>query len=71
MNIKSLATRGDEGAILAEAERGEDAAVRAYEQALQAGLPSQLEVAVRRQLNDVRATHDRVRELRDSFARTQ
>ena len=70
MDIKSLATRGDESAILAEAERGEDTAVQAYEQALQAGVPANIEGVLRRQLNDIKSVHDRVRSLRDSYART-
>ena len=38
MDIKAIATGRDEGAIIAECERGEDAAVRAYEQALAGAL---------------------------------
>jgi hypothetical protein len=39
INIKSLVTGKDEAAIVAEAERGEDAAVAACEQALGGSLP--------------------------------
>jgi uncharacterized protein (TIGR02284 family) len=63
MNIKSIVTRGDEGAIIAEAERGEDTAVRAYQDALRASLPAELRDLVQRQFTAVKAAHDRVREL--------
>jgi uncharacterized protein (TIGR02284 family) len=66
MDIKSIVTRGDEGTIIAEAERGEDVAVRAYEEALDAGLPSTIQQVVRRQFADVKAAHDRIRELERS-----
>ena len=63
MEIKSVVTRGDEGAIVAEAERGEDTAVRAYQDALNAGLPPELREIVERQFIDIEAAHDRVRQL--------
>jgi uncharacterized protein (TIGR02284 family) len=65
MDIKSLVTRGDVRAILAEAERGEDVAVRAYERAMGGGLPRELREIVDRQFGEIRAAHDRIRQLRD------
>jgi len=69
MNIKSTVTRGDEAAIIAEAERGEDTAVRAYQDALRASLPAELRALVQRQFTAVKAAHDRVRELERTHTR--
>jgi uncharacterized protein (TIGR02284 family) len=63
INIKSLATGKDEAAIISEAERGEDAAKKAYEEALDSGLTANVEAIVRRQFADVKQAHDRVRAL--------
>lgn len=63
MNIKSAVTR-DDASIVAEAERGEDAARKAYEDAFaEGGLPPTTAAVVRRQAERVRAAHDRVRSL--------
>ena len=66
INIKS-ALGGGEKSILNEAERGEDVAVRSYEKALQQNLPGDLSSVVRRQYDQVKQAHDRVRDLRDSW----
>jgi uncharacterized protein (TIGR02284 family) len=63
INIKSLVTGEDEGAILSECERGEDAAVKAYEEALKEGLPAEVAPIVERQYHLVRQAHDRIRGL--------
>jgi len=63
MDIKSTVSRGDEAAIVSEAERGEDSAVRAYQDALNAGLPTDLRGIVQRQFTEIKAAHDRVRDL--------
>jgi len=66
INIKS-ALGGGEKSILNEAERGEDVAVRSYEKALQQNLPGDLSSVIRRQYDQVKQAHDRVRDLRDSW----
>jgi uncharacterized protein (TIGR02284 family) len=63
MNIKSTVTGEDEGAIIAEAERGEDSAVRNYKDALAQGLPENLRAIVQSQYTQVQEAHDRVRSL--------
>jgi uncharacterized protein (TIGR02284 family) len=63
MNVKSAVTGRDDAAVVAAAERGEDVAVKAYERALTGGLPDAVQPVVARQLADIRAVHDRVREL--------
>ena len=66
INLKSAITGGDEHAILAECERGEDSAVEEYKKALGDGLsPSALEL-VSRQFDEIKAAHDRIRSLRDA-----
>jgi uncharacterized protein (TIGR02284 family) len=69
MNIKATVTGGDEAAIIAEAERGEDTAVRAYQDALRASLPIDVRDVVQRQFMAVKAAHDRVRELERTHTR--
>jgi uncharacterized protein (TIGR02284 family) len=66
MNIKS-ALGGGEQSILNEAERGEDVAVKAYQDALNQPLPADVAQVVRRQYDQVKAAHDRVKAMRDSW----
>ncbi len=68
INIKSLVTGKDETAILNEAERGEDVAKAAFEKATQMELPSNVATVVQQQSTQVKAAHDRVRDLRDSMS---
>jgi len=70
MNIKSAVTGKDDGAIIAECERGEDAAVDEYEKALQLQMAEETAIIVRRQYAAVKATHDRVRDLEKSHEHT-
>ena len=66
INIKQ-ALGGGEKAILNEAERGEDVAVKSYEKALEKPLPEPVAGVVRRQYAQVKQAHDRVRDLRDAW----
>jgi uncharacterized protein (TIGR02284 family) len=66
MNLKN-ALGGGEKSILNEAERGEDVAVSSYEKALKADLSPDVAGVVRRQFDDVRQAHDRVKAMRDSW----
>ncbi len=70
INIKSLVTGKDETAILNEAERGEDVAKAAFEKATQMNLPANVASVVQQQSTQVKAAHDRVRDLRDSMSNT-
>ena len=67
INIKSAVTGKDDASIISEAERGEDVAKRAYEEALTASLPASAAALVSRQAVQVRAAHDKVRSLERSF----
>ena len=66
INLKSAITGGDEHAILAECERGEDSAVEEYRKALDDGLSPSARELVSRQFADVKAAHDRIKSLRDA-----
>ena len=67
INIKSVVTGKDEKAILNECERGEDSAKKAYKNALEETLPSNVTETIRTQYTSVQAAHDRVKALRDSY----
>jgi uncharacterized protein (TIGR02284 family) len=67
IQVKTAISGNDDKTILAEAERGEDAAVAAYASALKRDLPADAKALVQRQYEDVKEAHDRVRALRDSF----
>ena len=66
INLKSAITGGDEHAILAECERGEDSAVDEYKKALDDGLTPSAQELVSRQFAEIKAAHDRIRSLRDA-----
>jgi uncharacterized protein (TIGR02284 family) len=68
INIKSAVTNRDRHAILAEAERGEDSAVAAYKDAMAKDLPAPVKEIVARQQTEVKAAHDKIRNLRDATA---
>ena len=64
INIKSAVTGEDEAAVISECERGEDSAVKNYQDALNdEQLPADLRAIVERQLTQVREAHDRIRAL--------
>lgn len=58
----------DDGAILAQCERGEGTAEHHYRRALDAMLPADARLVVERQYLDVLQNHVRIRELRDQRA---
>jgi uncharacterized protein (TIGR02284 family) len=58
--LASPITGMSEHAVLAECERGEDAAKAAYEAALQKSLPADVRTLVERQYEGVKANHERV-----------
>jgi len=67
INIKSAVTGKDDASIISEAERGEDVAKRAYDEALKGSLPASVTAVISRQAVQVRAAHDKVRSLERSF----
>lgn len=74
VNLKSIVTGKDEEAVLNEAERGEDHALKAYKEALEklakVAPASAAYSLVERQYHGVQRNHDQVKVLRNS-ARAQ
>src|SRR6266850_7123114 len=66
INLKSVVTGGDDHAILAECERGEDSAVEEYKKALDDDLSPAARELVSLQFPEIKAAHDRIRSLRDA-----
>ena len=67
IDLKSLVTGHDRHAILAECERGEDVAKKAYETALQAqNLPAGIQAVLQHQSQGVKQAHDEIKALRDA-----
>lgn len=67
INLRAALTAGDEPAILAECERGEDVAVEAYEKGLQKSLPASVATLVGNQYREVKAAHDKIKSLCDAY----
>ena len=68
VSIRSSLSGMDDHAILDECERGEDVAKRSYEKALAQDLPGDARRVIERQYAEVKANHDRVREMRNATA---
>ncbi len=66
INLKSALTTRDPHAVLSECERGEDSALKQYQEALNAGLPALLDAIVARQRQEIVVTHSAVRDARDA-----
>jgi uncharacterized protein (TIGR02284 family) len=63
IDIKSAVTGSDDGSVISECERGEDAAVSNYHDALSKDLPADVRSVVERQFAEVKKAHDRIRTL--------
>src|SRR4051812_2767697 len=66
INLKSAVTSGDDHAILAECERGEDSAVNEFKEAMEDSLSSPIREIVSKQYQEVLRAHDRIKDLRDA-----
>ena len=67
INLKSAITSGDDHAVLAECERGEDSAVAEYKKAMEdEDLSAPIRETISRQFTDVKNAHDRIKALRDA-----
>jgi uncharacterized protein (TIGR02284 family) len=67
MNLQSALATAESHAVLAECERGEDIAVKAYAAALgDRDLDAETRRLVQGQYESVQAAHDRIHQLRDS-----
>ncbi|HEX5154636.1 MAG TPA: PA2169 family four-helix-bundle protein [Parafilimonas sp.] len=66
MDVKALFTGKDRQTILNNCEYGEDAAQKAYKDALKTdGLPAYLFALINRQKEDLKQAHDEIKSLRD------
>jgi uncharacterized protein (TIGR02284 family) len=70
IGLKSLVTGHDDHAVLEEAEKGEDIAVKNYREALAKDLPGDIHAVIEGQYRDVLAAHNQVRALRDGTGTT-
>lgn len=68
LNLRSQLNGGDAHVVLIEAERGEDQIKRAYEDALKETAGSAMNDVLTSQYANVKAGHDRIRDLRDAYA---
>ncbi len=67
IDLKAALTSQDNHAVLAECERGEDYAKKAYQTALKAeDLPSALKSVIEKQYQGVQEAHNNIKALRDS-----
>lgn len=66
LDIRAALTNRDNVAVLEECERGEAAAVVAYENALRQELPGEVRALLDQQYEGAKRNHDRVRQLRDT-----
>lgn len=63
INIKAAVTGGSQASVIAECERGEDSAVKNYEEAQRENLPGDLQAIIQHQYAQVKEAHDRIRAL--------
>jgi uncharacterized protein (TIGR02284 family) len=70
INLKSAVTKGDDHAILAECERGEDSAVAEYKKAMDDGLSAPVRDIVSQQYTEIKKAHDHIKVLRDTAAKS-
>ena len=67
MGLREALSGNDVHAVLAEAERGEDAIKSKYEDVLQDGSAAPVSDVLQRQYVEIKQAHDRVRDLRDAW----
>ena len=68
LDIRGTVQSGDEHAVLAEAERGEDAIKQEYEDVLKKTAGSPLNAILTDQYSSVKESHDTIRDMRDARA---
>ncbi len=67
IDLKSAITKHDDHAILAECERGEDSAIKEYQEAMEEeDLAAPVREIISRQYAEVKSAHDRIKQLRDA-----
>ena len=71
MSIKEALTKDEDTALINEAESGEDAAKKAYSEALTKSLPANVKSVVQKQYEGVLEAHNVVRDLKHSREATK
>ena len=70
VNLKGMLSGDSDQAALDECERGEDAALARYRDAIKKSLPDDIAAVVQRQYEGVKRNHDQIRTLRDQTRST-
>jgi uncharacterized protein (TIGR02284 family) len=65
MDVKAVFTGNDKYTVLANCERGEDAAQKAYKDALEEDMPGYIRTTLEAQKQMLKASHDKIKALRD------
>lgn len=65
MDVKATFTGMDRKAIIASCEFGEDAAQKAYEEALKEDVPAEVRKVITDQKAKLRTSHDKIKRMRD------
>jgi len=68
--VRSALTGYDDHAMLEESERGEDVALKRYNEALERDLPENIRSLVERQRMGAQRNHDQIKALRDRYPAT-
>jgi uncharacterized protein (TIGR02284 family) len=63
MGLRAALTGGDEASVLAECERGEDAAMSNYRAAFNVDLPASVRQMTERQFAEIKEAHNNIRNL--------
>ncbi len=71
VSLKGTLTGDSDLAALNECERGEDAALDRYRDAIKQDLPADVAAVVQRQYEGVKRNHDQIRTLRDQMRSTK
>jgi uncharacterized protein (TIGR02284 family) len=66
VSVRSALTSKDDLAVLEEAERAEDSALKKYREASAKALPADVQAIVLKQLQGTQRNHDQIKSLRDS-----
>lgn len=70
VSLRTALTKKDDQAVLEEAERGEDAALKKYREASSKPLPLDAAALIRKQLEGAQRNHDQIKALRDRVKAT-
>ena len=70
VSVRTALTSKDDLAVLEEAERGEDSALKAYREASAKSLPPDVQAVIAKQLQGAQRNHDQIKALRDRLKAT-